>query len=221
MRPPKGAAMLVAVGLAMAGAACGSSPAPPRPTQSEQPPASVPTASESSALDLSSALLTTDDLPGFSVADDPAAGEAPEGCAGLQFDPESGASAHAQVLFKQSDLGPFIRERLLRFPSDGAEGLVAKVRSAADTCRSFTTRDQMVGTLEFKVSTLDIGSLADATAAIRLTGRPKDFNITLFQDLVAVRLGNVVILVSNVSPGAIDTSLTRAATRKALARLRK
>lgn len=221
MRTSKGAGILIVIGLAMAGAGCGAGSTTPAPAPSAPARARTATSAGPTVRDLSSALLGEEDLPGFTVSGDPAAGETPAGCAGLDFDPESGASGHAEVLLKQSELGPFIRERLLRLSPEGAEALVAKVRSAADTCRSFTTHDQMVGTLEFHVSPLDIGALADATAAIRLTGEATDFNLLLYQDLAAVRLGSVAIVISQVSPGSIDTGLTRSATEKALAKLQK
>lgn len=224
MRTSKGAGILIVIWLAVTGTGCGARPAPP-PAPSPQSPAGTAASAGTSAgpavRDLSSALLGEEDLPGFTVSGEPAAGETPAGCAGLDFDPESGADGHAEVLLKQSEFGPFIRERLLRFPPGGAEALVAKVRSVTDTCRSFTTRDPMVGTVEFRVSPLDVGAMADATAAIRLTGEAKDFNVLLYQDLAAVRLGDTVIMISQVSPGSIDTGLTRSATERALAKLRK
>jgi Zn-dependent protease with chaperone function len=168
---------------------------------------------------LQTALLTTADMPaGFLVVEEPSSGGLSGGCPPLDADPESGTIAHAQVLFKKGELGPFISERLLRFSPSDAQNLITRVQSAVDTCRHFSIHDQTVGTIEFSVSPLSMGAMGDATVAIRLTGRVSDVDVTVFQDVVAVRRGSIVILVNQTSYGSIDTDLTTSTLQKALGR---
>jgi hypothetical protein len=166
-------------------------------------------------------LLTTADMPpGFVVAEDMGDAQMSAGCPALEADPESSASAHAQVLFKMSELGPFIRERLLELSPERAQGLIATIRSAVDVCRHFTSNDKTVGTIEFSVSTLSMDTMGDATTAIRITGRPAIVNLPLFQDLVVVRHGGVVMLISHVASSSIDTDLTTSTAQRAFSKLR-
>jgi hypothetical protein len=204
---------VAAAGLALLLSACtGGAPAPPA-----SPPAGTDSAP---AGGLQAALLTASDLPpGFAVTNDPAGTAATTGCPPLDADVEQGARDHAQVLFKAGALGPYIRERLIQLGPGDAQHHVSAVQSAASRCATFSTHDDTVGTIEFAVSALTIDKLADATAAVRLTGHPAIADIDLYQDLVAVRRGGTLLLISQVGYASIDTDLTRSTARKAVEKL--
>lgn len=213
MRKPTAATLLAAVGPALLLAACTRADTAPPPSPTERivtPTTSTPPA------DLRAALLTTADLPrGFAVAEDPDTGAPSEGCPPLDADVEAGASAHAEVLFAKGDLGPYLRERLLRFSLSDAQSRVTRIASAVDTCRRFISHDATVGDIEFSVTRLNVEPIGDATAAIQLAGRLPAIGIGIYQDLVVVRQGTLVIVVSQISPGSIDTELTRSTVQKA------
>jgi hypothetical protein len=215
MRPPRTLTLPAVVGLALVLTACAHG-AEPQPAQT---PAVTP-AGSAAAGDLQAALLTTADMPpGFVVTQDTGDAQKSGGCPPLEADVESGARTHAQVLFKADDLGPFIRERLLELSPEDAQKVVTNLRSAVDACRHFTSHDDTVGSIEFSVSMLSVDPMGDATAAIRLTGRPTIVDLALYQDIVAIRHGDVVILISHVSMSSIDVSLTRSTAEKALRKL--
>jgi hypothetical protein len=215
---PPARTALAAIGLALLLSACtGGAPAPPA-----SPPAGADSApaESASAGSLQAALLTASDLPpGFAVTNDPTGTDTATGCPQLDTDVEQGARDHAQVLFKAGALGPYIRERLVRLGPGEAQQRVSAIQSVAGSCATFSTHDDTIGTIEFTTSTLTIDKLGDATAAVRLTGHPTIADIVLYQDLVAVRRGGTLLLISQVSYAAIDTDLTRSTARKAVEKL--
>jgi hypothetical protein len=69
------------------------------------------------------------------------------------------------------------------------------------------------------VSALDgIPSYGDATAAVRVTSRLREARPV---DLVAVRLGDTVVLVAHADAGAVDPELTRTIVSRAVEKARR
>jgi hypothetical protein len=191
------------------------------PSAQPPPPSTVTHTVATSPGDLQAALLTEADMPaGFRIAEDPDTAAPSGGCPPLDADHETRASARAEVLFKGSDFGPYIRERLLRFSDGDAQKLVDMIKSAIDTCRSFAISDETVGSIDFSVAPLDIDSVGEAIAAVRVTGHVAAADLSIFQELVAVRQGRVVIMITQINAGSIDTGLTRSIVHKAAAKAR-
>jgi hypothetical protein len=173
--------------------------------------------------DLQRALLTASDLTGFTVdsSNSDAHPGASGGCAALDSDFSSGASATAEVLLTQGATGPYLRERLRQLPVSGAAAAFAQVSSAVTTCHTFTVTDPTLGTLALTVGHLEVSTYGDATVGLRVTIKPERFPaVTLYENIVAVRVGGTFMLITHTAVNGISDELTRAATSKAHAKMR-
>ncbi|GIF38043.1 hypothetical protein BC793_11275 [Actinoplanes xinjiangensis] len=182
---------------------------PPAPAPAARP--RVPTGAE-----LRKALLGSGDLPGFQV-DGGAGGDAGGGgCPALDTDFSSGASAKAEVLLFQSASteSAYIRERVRQLGESRARAALDRVRGAPGSCGTFTTTVDQLGAVTVSVNRLGVGRIGDEATALRITMRPKIASLVAVENLVLVRRGGTLIILSHTSLSAIDDALTvRAAAR--------
>ena len=173
------------------------------------PPPRVP-----SAADLRRALLNGGDLAGFGPGD---GGETPDGaggCAAIDSDYSGGASATAQVLLSKGSAGPFIRERLNQLSVQAAQNAVSRIRGAS-SCGSFTTDLPGLGKIDVQATALGVPGPGDDAGGVRLTMRPRGIDVTVYENIVAVRRGGTLILLTHTSVGSVDDALTSTAASRA------
>jgi hypothetical protein len=183
---------------------------PPRATGTAPPP------HEPSSAELQKALLGPGDLSGFQVdggAGDDAGGG---GCPALDTDFSGGASAKAEVLLFQSAStdSAYIRERVRHLGESRAKAALDRVRGAPGSCGTFTTTVDELGAVTVTVGRLGVGRIGDEATALRITMRPRIASLVAVENLVLVRRGGTLIILTHTSLNAIDDGLTvRAATR--------
>ncbi|WP_433795682.1 hypothetical protein [Actinoplanes sp. CA-252034] len=184
------------------------------------PPQSRGTASgphEPTGAELRKALLGPGDLSGFQVdggAGDDAGGG---GCAALDTDFSSGASARAEVLLFQSaaDDSSYIRERVRHLGESRARAAIDRVQGAPGSCGRYTTTVDQLGAVTVTVDRLGVGRIGDEATALRITMRPKIASVVAVENLVLVRRGGTLIILTHTSLSGIDDDLTVRAAVKA------
>jgi hypothetical protein len=168
----------------------GPSANPAEPSASSSP---VPTQEE-----LAAALLTTADLPGGYSAEPPGSGltlnsltECPELGDGPNPD------AQAAVAFTAGNQGPDVSETLLQYSVSAAKAQISLFTRVAQACNnlSFTAAGL---TFSVGIVTEHPPGLGDESVALRINAALTAYNITINGDLVAVRHGGTVIVVTNV-----------------------
>ncbi|MEV4277937.1 hypothetical protein [Actinoplanes xinjiangensis] len=190
----------------------GRPPGPP-PAPGTAPRPRVPTGAE-----LRKALLGSGDLPGFQVDGGDGGGDAGGGgCPALDTDFSSGASAKAEVLLFQSAStdSAYIRERVRQLGESRARAALDRVRGAPGSCGTFTTTVDRLGAVTVTVHRLGVGRIGDEATALRITMRPKIVSLVAVENLVLVRRGGTLIILSHTSLSAIDDALTVRAAAKA------
>jgi hypothetical protein len=126
--------------------------------------------------------------------------------------------AQAGETFSAGSSGPDVSEVLLQYPVSVAKGELAQFAETAAKCGSFPVNYH---NLVIKVSiTLEaFPSLGDGTVALRISADVITANnLTVDSDLVAVRRGGTVILVTNAGV-PLDTGLTRTIIAEANAKI--
>jgi hypothetical protein len=191
----------------------GTSPTEPGPapsiTQSRGPTASQ----------LQQVLLTPADLSGFTTGQDSGDGGSSPGCPALDSDFSAGSIASAEVLLINATSGVSIRERLRQFSESGARAVVARIREVTTSCATFTGTEPTLGKIVVTVTALSQPAHGDETTALRLTMKPESIELTFFENLVAVRHGGILLLITHGSPITIDNGLTASATGKAYTKM--
>jgi hypothetical protein len=168
-------------------------------------PASLPPAGGD---DLPNALLTSKDLPdGFVQSGSAANGTGSVGIGGGGFPgcpplntPLTTAQTYAAaVTFAKGVMGPYVTHAVLRYPAGGATAVLTRLAEAQRTCPSFT--QEMAGfTVNFRLQAANVAPLGDQTVGLRMVGTT-DFNIAVVADIAAIRRGDLVIWLSDLSMG--------------------
>jgi hypothetical protein len=197
----------------------------PRPTTSPRPtpsPSPRPTTSpRPTNAELQAALLTPAELPAIGFQAEPVTSVADGGnlLSGCPFATtgQVNPTAQAQETFSAGNSGPDISEMLLQYPVSIAKGQMAQIAETANACSIFSGNDQGV-ILRVSVTREAFESFGDETVALRVSADViRARNLTVNSDLVAVRLGGTVILITN---GGIplDTGLTQTLVSSAFSR---
>jgi hypothetical protein len=188
-------------------------PAPPtRPpaTSSPQPPPPA---------DLQTLLLRRGDLPSGFTARQLTSRNLPSdltGCAPLQQLTGDSIGRHAQAEFFQMPIGPWIDEAVIAPAGKPAATLTATLAKAIAGCSSVTVTEggQRV---RLALTPATVSAAGDETHGYHATGTLG--GIPLDMDIVLIRTGGLVLLVTNTSiGGTTDPALTATATRAAAAR---
>lgn len=178
------------------------------------PTAAAPTTDQTAVRRVHAALLTPAELPlGFQQQD--AAEASAMGCASIdRVYLAPGTAARAAVSFLHAITQSFVNETITLQPGQAAASVAAFGKAPVD-CASFAG-----GTgVRYRVVALPgIGRYGDATAAVRITSAEREARPV---DLVAVRVGDLVVIVANAESGGVDTSLTRTVVARAVDKARR
>ncbi len=216
-------ALLLAVAALTGCTAVGATPVPDDSGTGSAPaaPASVaPIGGD----DLPEALLTTKDLPaGFVQSGSASNGTGSVGIGGGGFpgcpplntpltNPQTFAAA---ATFAKGVLGPYVTHAVLRYPAGGATAVLTRLAEAQQSCPAFT--QQMAGfTVKFQVQAGSVPPLGDQTVGLRMVGVTDGFNIAVVADIAAIRRGDIVIWLSDMSMGTSARSMVDDLARTAV-----
>ncbi|MFG1603391.1 hypothetical protein [Actinoplanes sp. NPDC049265] len=167
--------------------------------------------------DLRAALLDPGELSGFeadSGKDSAAGGEG--ACPALDTDFSGGATARADVLLYNGSTTAFIRERLRQHTPGEAKAALDRIRGVPRKCARYTTSVNGLGEVAVTVRSLGAPGLGDGSAAVRIVMRPRLASIAIIENLVAVRRGGTLILLTHTAVSSIDDRLTSAAISRAV-----
>ena len=164
--------------------------------------------------DLPKALLTTKDLPaGFVPSGSATSGTGSvgiggggfPGCPPLNTPLTTEKTFTAAATFAKGVVGPYVTHAVLRYPAGGATAVLTRLAEAQHSCPAFT--QEMAGfTVKFQVQASNVAPLGDQTVGLRMIG-VTDFNITVVADIAAIRRGDIVIWLSDMSMGTSAQSM--------------
>ena len=214
-----------APGPAVTSTRTGRSTVPPSRTGRGAPPAATATATRAhgpTTAQLRAALLGPDDLNGFQVDDGTGdSGDSQGSCPALDTDHSDGAGAKAEVLlYHSSSTEPvFIRERVRHLGESRARTAIRRVRDAPRSCGDFTTTVEPLGEVTVTVRPLGTPPIGDEVAAVRISLRPRTTGLVGVENLVLVRHGGALIILSHTGLSSIDDRLTGRAVARASAKI--
>jgi hypothetical protein len=155
------------------------------------------------------ALLSAAELPlGFQQQDSSEASAI--GCTGIdRAYLAPGITARADVSFAHSITHSYLNETISLQPGAAAASVAAFGRAATD-CARFTG----VQGVPYRVAALPgIKRYGQATAAVRITSAEQEARPV---DLVAVQVGDRVVVIANANSGRVDTGLTSTVVQRAV-----
>ncbi len=176
-------------------------------------PATAAHAHTAAAEDLRPALLTPADLPeGFvpiaaATNDDGAVtlgGNFP-GCPSL--DPVTGeGTTAAAVTYSKGVVGPYLTHALVHFPAGAATTAMDRLAAAVTTCKTFS--QELAGiTVRFTLAPTQVpATLGDRAFGVRMTG-DTDFGIAVTADIIAVRRGDFVLWLNDMTVGTAGAGM--------------
>ncbi|MCX9191614.1 hypothetical protein C3Y87_09340 [Carbonactinospora thermoautotrophica] len=213
------AAGFLAVGLLLAGCGGSSDRATTLPEQKPSQAAAQGNKKLTQA-DLQSALLTVTDMPtGFTVDTSTKSSENDDelsGCAAMDsVKKQDGPKAEAN--FTKGSFGPFVGEELALLGEEQARKSMSMLNEVLAKCRTFTSKDDNGETVTVKLNTLSFPKIGDDTYALRVT--LGSGGIAVDADVITIRRGGVLILITNAQLGSPDSQLTETVARKALAKV--
>jgi hypothetical protein len=176
--------------------------------------------------DLPKALLTTNDLPSGFVPTGSATngtgsvgigGGGFPGCPPLNTPLTTPQTFAAAATFANGVLGPYVTHAVLRYPAGGATAVLTRLAEAQQSCPSFS--QSMAGfTVQFQVQAGSVPPLGDQTVGLRMVGVTDGFNIAVVADIAAIRRGDIVIWLSDLSMGTSARSMVGDLARIAVAK---
>lgn len=195
--------------------ACGS---PTRPGQAadddRRPSGSAPAAPDG----LRASLITADALPaGFRDSTGVAPGYRLTLC-GVDLEPTP-ASDHVATRFAVSEIGPFVEQRVRRYPDDSQQRVLTAMAAALRTCTTTAAEDpsRPGQRTTFVITPLDVGRFADQSVAWHQEPTSGPHVPT---DVVLMRRGRTIALVTSYTFGrSTDPAAIRAAAAAAATRL--
>jgi hypothetical protein len=158
---------------------------------------------------LQRALLSAAELPlGFQQQDSSEASAI--GCAGIdRAYLAPGITARAAVSFAHSITRSYLNETISLQPGAAAASVAAFGRAATE-CARFTGAQGV----PYRVAALrGIKRYGQATAAVRITSAEREARPV---DLVAVQVGDRVVVIANANSGPVDTGLTATVVQRAV-----
>lgn len=180
--------------------------------------------------DLRPALLTPADLPGgfLPIAaagnDDGTVtigGNFP-GCPSLEPLTGEGTTA-AAVTYSKGVVGPYLTDALVHFPAGTAVTALDRLSAAVTTCKSFS--QELAGiAVRFTLAPTQVpAALGDRAFGVRMIG-DTDLGITVTADIVAVRRGDYVLWLNDMTvgsaPAGLVTTLAKAAADRCAAQVK-
>jgi hypothetical protein len=170
-----------------------------------------PTVLSPSVEDLGSRLLTVEDLPTgwspYTNSDDEDTGE------GCDAEPSLQPDVEAETTFSQGSFGPFLVESLGLYGDDrAADDAVTEFRAMTERCQSYTTTEDDGSTTTVTFSPLSFPKLGDDTYAVHMDVAAM---FPIAANVVLVRDGDVLMIISHAGMMAVDATFTEAAVRMA------
>jgi hypothetical protein len=189
---------------------------PPGAAGTSSPRATLPAPTRP---DLQAALLTAGELPGGGFTTQ--AGSAGTGLGSLSACPELSAGESGgtpeDVSFIRAATASAVSETLIQDSVTGAEAQISQFAQVARACGSFSATVSGYA-MDVTIASEAFPATGDGTAALRLSARLAAYGVTVTGDIVAVRHGGTVIVVSNVDY-PLDSGLTRAVVGLAYAKV--
>lgn len=191
--------------------AAASNPSAQSPTPT---PETVPTSDK-----LTKALLDVKDLPsGWSVTtSDSSNSEQTQLCDTQPVDNLVPPTGKAEVMFQQSDFGPFLVQVLLSYKGNDAQKAMDAIAKGMKSCNEWVQTAKDGTTTTYKVSALSFPKIADETFAARASTSDVRLFGTMQIDFVFVRRANIVSLYGYIAlgPTAAAPSPLESLVRKA------
>ncbi|HEX9969940.1 MAG TPA: hypothetical protein VGB03_07350 [Acidimicrobiales bacterium] len=208
--------------IALVGSACGggSNNAADEPSTTSTTARPAPTEAEAKA-----ALLAPSDVPtGWKAEASSDEEEDDEPCPEFTTLNAHKAVAEASVEFSPGEVGPFVEHEVLLYADvAGAERYMTLAEQAVAACKSFTDNDPDLGKLTGSFTAAASPGLGDASLAATMSG--KGTGIAMSGDIIAVRKGRAISLVSQVAVqvgkagSKLQANLTKELAAKATAKL--
>lgn len=219
--------VLIAASVLVAGAGCSSSPKQaqtlPAPAANTTTFMATPTTSTgpataaASTADLTSSLLTVDDMPaGWTTTPPSADSGGVASCSALDNRSWQQLPNRAEADFQGSSLGPFLAEKLVSGTAAQISAAWSAFAQATAQCSSFSTKSSDGTTQKFTLSGLSFPSYGDATYAFAVTVSNSGLNAS--GDVVIVRKGAELVEVMALAIGNLPVSLVEQAVSKAVAK---
>jgi len=121
---------------------------------------------------------------------------------------QANPSAQADEAFTAGSAGPDVSETLLQYPVSVAKGQMKQFAETAIACSSFAANEQGL-VLRVALVREAFPSFGDDTIALRISAVVVTReNLTIDSDVIAVRRGGTVLLVTNVGM-PLNTGLSR------------
>jgi enamine deaminase RidA (YjgF/YER057c/UK114 family) len=157
------------------------------------------------------ALLTAAELPGTGFTAQPAASSV--GLASVKYCPalsagQSGVSAQASESFTAGQTGPDVSEALLQDTVNGARQMLGAFATVASTCGNFSAEVDSIK-LTITVGTVPFPAIGDQAVAVQVNVTLTGYNVVISGDVVAIRHGGTVLVVTNVEYPTLDQGLTQ------------
>jgi len=167
---------------------------------------------------LRSALLGPGDLPDGFTAHPPAdlGGDfSVSGCSLLSEDPAGMTASAAVALNRGGPLGTTLTETLMQLSTGDATAAITRYAGLSTSCHTFTAT--VSGSqITFTTTPLDFPSLGDGTVAARIVASFEGIGTVAAEDVVIVRRGGTLILLSNAGSSSVDSGLTVSSARTSL-----
>lgn len=180
--------------------------------------ASAVAAQSSPSVNITAELLAVSDLPaGWSSTSDSGSSGGAASCAALNNRPWQALPERAEADFQQSEIGPFIAEKLDAGPSAQVAQAWAAFASATATCRSFSGQTSS-GTAQYKLSSLSFPSYGDQTYAFAITVTAS--GISASGDVVVVRKGGTLVQILALGIPDVPVSTVEQFTSAAVAKVK-
>jgi len=118
-----------------------------------------------------------------------------------------------------SPAGSDVGEQIVSLSEDDTKKLLADFSAGVTACKKVSTTTDDGPPLDIHLSALSFPSLADETFAFR--ERATLYGATINVDLILVRRGGLLIVITHRARGVIDTTMTEDVARRALAKADK
>lgn len=175
-------------------------------------------ASSTPAASVASELLTISDMPaGWTTSKPSSSSGGPASCSALNNGQWKALPERAEADFQQSEIGPFVVEKLDAGSSAQVSAAWTAFGSATSACQSFTSTDS-TGTTKFTLSQLSFPSYGDATYAFGITA--DDSGVSASGDIVVVRKGDTLVQIIAIGVPDVPVSVVEQATKTAVGKVK-
>jgi hypothetical protein len=123
-------------------------------------------------------------------------------------------SAQASESFTAGSTGPDVSETLLQDTVKGARQMLGAFATVARTCGSFSVAVDGIS-LAISVGAVPFPLIGQQIAVVQVNVTLTDYDVVISGDIVAIRHGGTVVVVTNVEYPTLDAGLTTSIARAA------